>query len=75
MVLSAITARGPGVDVNQFERIVTPAAQKYDIDCVLADAGYDSESNHRFAREQLNIKSIIPAKLGRPTLVAEALQG
>jgi hypothetical protein len=75
MVLSAITVRGPGVDVNQFERIVTPAAQKYDIDHILADAGYDSESNHRFARDHLNTKSIIPPKHGRPTLVSKPLKG
>jgi hypothetical protein len=75
MVLSAITVRGPGVDVNQFERIVTPAAQKYDIDYILADAGYDSESNHRFARDHLNIESIIPAKIGRPTLVSKPFKG
>ena len=75
MVLSAITVRGPSADVNQFERIVAPAAQKYDINGILADAGYDSESNHRFAREHLNIKSIIPAKIGRPTLVTKPFKG
>ena len=75
MVLSAITVRGPSADVNQFERIVTPAAQKYDIDRILADAGYDSESNHRFARDHHNIESIIPAKIGRPMLVAKPFKG
>ena len=75
MVLSAITVRGPGVDVDQFEIIGTPAAQKYDIDYILADAGYDSESNHRFARDHLNIQSIIPPKHGRPTLEPKPLKG
>ena len=75
MVLSAITTRGPGVDVNQFERIVTPAAEKYNIAKILADAGYDSESNHRFARDCLNIKSIIPPKHGRPTLIPKPFKG
>jgi hypothetical protein len=75
MVLSAITVRGPGVDINQFERILAPAAQKYDIDYILADAGYDSEPNHRFARDLLNIKSIIPPKCGRPTLEPKPLKG
>jgi Transposase DDE domain len=75
MVLSAITVRGPGVDINQFERIVAPAAEKYNIDQILADAGYDSESNHRFARDRLNIKSIIPPKHGRPTLISKPLKG
>jgi len=30
------------------------------------DAGYDSELNHAFARLACNIRSLIPAKAGRP---------
>ncbi len=67
MVLSAITTRGPGVDVNQFQRVMTPAVNRYTIEHILADAGYDSESNHRFARETHNVNSTIPPKHGRPT--------
>jgi hypothetical protein len=75
LVLSAITVRGPGVDVNHFERIVTPAAEEYCIECILADAGYDSESNHRFARECHNIETIIPPNHGRPTLTSKSFNG
>jgi hypothetical protein len=75
MILSILTIRGPGVDVNQFEKILTPAAQKYDIDYILADAGYDSESNHCFARDHLDITSIIPPKHGRPTLYPKPFKG
>ena len=75
MILSVLAIRGPGVDVNQFKKILTPAAQKYAIDYILADAGYDSESNHRFAREHLDITSIIPPKLGRPTLYPKPFKG
>ena len=67
MILSAITIRGPSVDINQFERIMTPAIHRYLIQHVLADAGYDSEANHRFARDTNHIESIIPPKHGRPT--------
>jgi len=67
MILSAITTRGPSVDINQFEKIMTPAINRYIIEHVLADAGYDSESNHRFARDTNNIRSTIPPKHGRPT--------
>jgi hypothetical protein len=35
--------------------------------CVVADAGYDSEDNHRIARLDLRVRSIIPPKAGRPT--------
>ena len=34
---------------------------------VVADAGYDSENNHRIARLDLGVRSIIPPKIGRPT--------
>jgi len=34
---------------------------------IAADAGYDSEANHRFAREECRVRSIIPPKRGRPT--------
>ena len=75
LILSAITVRGPGVDINQFERLLAPAAEKYCIDYILADAGYDSESNHRFARERCNIESIIPPKHGRPALTSKPFKG
>jgi len=75
MILSAVGGRGPGVDVNQFERILTPAAERYAIQSILADAGYDSESNHRFARQQYHIETIIPPKRGRPPLSGKPLKG
>jgi hypothetical protein len=34
---------------------------------VVADAGYDSEANHRIARLDLGVRSIIPPRAGRPT--------
>ena len=67
LVLSAITMRGPSPDIKQFEKTLTPAINRYTIKHILADAGYDSESNHRFARERHNIRSTIPPKHGRPT--------
>ena len=75
MILSAITVRGPGVDINQFERIIAPVVDKYNIDYILADAGYDSEANHKFARDIHHIKSLIPPKHGRPTLTSKPLKG
>jgi len=75
LILSAITVRGPGVDINQFERIVAPAAERYDIQYILADAGYDSESNHQSARERYHIETIIPPNHGRPTLDSKSLKG
>lgn len=37
------------------------------VETALADAGYDSEPNHRHAREKRRVRSFIPATAGRPT--------
>ncbi len=34
---------------------------------MVADAGYDSEANHRIARLDLRVRSVIPPRAGRPT--------
>ena len=75
MILSAITTRGPSVDINQFCKTVKPAAERVKIKHLLADAGYDSESNHKYAREIHQIKITIPPKHGRPTLIDKPLKG
>jgi transposase len=66
-ILSAMTARGPSPDINQFCEPLKPAAERVKIEHLLADAGYDSESNHKYAREVCNIETTIPPKHGRPT--------
>ena len=33
---------------------------------MVADAGYDSEANHRIARQDMGVRSIIPPDAGRP---------
>ena len=67
MVLSLFTSRGPSVDVNQFREIVKSTMERVAIKTLLADAGYDSEANHQYAREVHHIQTLIPARLGRPT--------
>jgi transposase len=66
-ILSAMTTRGPSVDINQFRQPLKPAAERVEIEHLLADAGYDSEANHTYAREVCNIETTIPPKHGRPT--------
>ena len=61
--------------IVQFERILKTAADKFSIEYILADAGYDSESNHCYARHEHNIKSIIPPKCGRPQLKQRPFTG
>ena len=67
LILSAITTRGPSPDVNQFRKTLKPAVEKVRIKKILADAGYDSQGNHEYARDVQNIESIIPPKAGRPS--------
>ena len=75
MILSAITTRGPSVDVNQFRKTLNYAVETFTIQHILADAGYDSESNHRYARDEHHIITTIPPKLGRPQLTPKPCKG
>lgn len=45
--------------MDQFEPAVLRASWNLDIDRLLADAGYDSEPNHRTARQGLGIRSTV----------------
>jgi hypothetical protein len=59
--------RGPRPDVDEFRPLVADALQRVRISQMAADAGYDSEPNHKFARDQHGIRTVIPPKHGRPT--------
>lgn len=67
LISSVFTGRGPKPDVNQFRQTLEPATARVYIQHLVADAGYDSEANHRYAREECGIRSTIPPKHGRPT--------
>lgn len=66
LLVGVLASRGPATDVNRF--VPLPDATLPDIRPrrAVADAGYDSEPNHRYAREQCGIASYIPPLLGRP---------
>ena len=64
LVAAALATVGPSYDVNLFEPAMVRASRNLEIDRVLADAGYDSEPNHRIAREALGIRSSV-IKLNR----------
>ena len=67
LVLSGAPSWGPSPDIRHWEVALTDASKKKRIVRVAADAGYDAERTHVFARETLHIKSIIPNRIGRPT--------
>jgi hypothetical protein len=67
LVIAAIPRRGPRVDVDRFVPLLRQVLTRLRLDTVVADAGYDSEPNHRFARQQCGVRSVIPATIGRPS--------
>lgn len=67
LILSGVPERGPYPDIVHFERAVAEAEKNVHSRILLADAGYDSEQAHRFARETYRMRTIIPARVGRTT--------
>jgi hypothetical protein len=66
-ILAAQAGHGPKPDIADFRPLLTAALARVRMDRIAADAGYDSETNHKFARQEGHVRSIIPAKHGRPT--------
>jgi len=67
LILATHRGLGPKPDVNQLRPLLEGFCINAVPRCLLADAGYDSESNHELLREELGIDSVIPPKHGRPT--------
>jgi len=66
-IFAFCTGRGPRPDVDEFKPLVNQAQTRVRMGTLTADAGYDSEPNHRYARQEHRIRTIIPPKHGRPT--------
>ena len=68
LILSAVVRTGSGSDAPDFEPLLYQAWKRAPgVKVVVADAGYDSEANHRIARRDMCVRSIIPPGVGRPT--------
>ena len=69
LVLSMWCGTGTGSDSPHFESILYDAWRRVPHRSFTAafDAGYDSEDNHRLARQDMGLRSIIPPEIGRPT--------
>jgi hypothetical protein len=67
LVLSGVPGRGPFPNIVHFKKAVIEAKKNVSLHILTADAGYDSEESHRFAREDHNIRTIIPPRIGRKT--------
>jgi hypothetical protein len=68
LALSLTSRLGMGSDAPEFLPVLRGAKQRnHRLHRVLADAGFDSHENHRVAREELKIRSLIKVGIGRPT--------
>lgn len=67
LIIGTLPLRGPSADVIHFKQLLVETINIFTPKTMLADAGYDAEESHRFAREDYNIKTIIPPRAGRPT--------
>jgi len=67
LILAAKVRTGNGSDAPDFDDLLTRSWQRAKVKTVVADSGYDSEENHRIARQEMGVRSIIPPGIGRPT--------
>lgn len=67
LILSIHRGMGPRPDTDELLPLINHFVPNVLPEQPLADAGYDSEQNHRLLREDLSIHSLIPATIGRPT--------
>lgn len=66
-ILAARARTGNASDQLDFAPLLRQACRRARVRTVVLDAGYDSEKNHRIARLELKVRSIIPPRIGRPT--------
>jgi IS5 family transposase len=68
LILSTRVRTGFGSDCPDFEPLLFDAWRRHPrLRTVLADAGYDSESNHQIARTDMRVQSLIKTGIGRPS--------
>ncbi|MDP9175093.1 MAG: transposase [Planctomycetota bacterium] len=67
LILSAKVRTGNGSDAPDFDGLLYHAWRRAGVKVVVADAGYDSQANHRIARQDMGVRSIISPGIGRPT--------
>ena len=65
LVTAQLSKAGPCGDYPDLPPLAEAALAAVSDALILADAGYDCESNHVFCREQLGVQALIPAKTRR----------
>ncbi len=69
LLLAQRVRPGPSGDFGDLVPLASAAHAVLPFERLVADAGYDSEANHRFCREELGVDSLIPAKKRRSVRV------
>jgi hypothetical protein len=67
LILAIVPGQGPGPDIRHFRAALDQARRRVRLDTLAADAGYDSEASHAYARGTCGIRTLIPATIGRRT--------
>lgn len=67
LILAVVPRRGRAPDNPHFRAALDQALSRVRIVALVADAGYDAEHTHRYAREERRVRTLIPAKIGRQT--------
>jgi hypothetical protein len=60
VVLGYLTGQGPKSDIRDLAPTLSQTTSRVRIEWLTADAGYDSESNHRLCRDEHGIRTLIP---------------
>jgi hypothetical protein len=67
LILAVRATTGSRGDQPSFKPLLVDARRRAAFRAAVADSGFDSEANHRLARLDLRVRSIIPPNAGRPT--------
>jgi hypothetical protein len=67
LVLAARAHTGTGSDSPDFQPLLYRAWRRANVKVTVADPGFDGEHNHRVARLDMGVRSIIPPNIGRPS--------
>src|SRR6202030_2172071 len=67
VILAAFAGYGPRPDADRYVPLLQATRRQVKVKATVADAGYDSEPNHKYARQQCGVLSFMPATIGRPT--------
>ena len=68
LIVAAQARTGMGSDAPDFIPLLRDSKRRWPrLRTVLADAGYDSHENHRIARQELKVQTLIKTGCGRPT--------